>query len=136
MPRDGQSKNNRLTLQRCIQSLRLPCDAAICDTHFRASSSHRSLELTHQFECLIALCEFLHREITQTLQTECFNAKTGQHTTVNHRSAQIVEVHLFHCAGKISGHAAGERVPCPGRIVNVFQWVRPTTKKLVSLPKE
>src|SRR6266446_2782835 len=59
---------------------------------------------------------------------------TGE--SVDHCFAQIVEVHLLHCAGEISGHAAGKRVPCPGRIMNVFQRVRATTEELVAFTKQ
>src|SRR4029077_9197498 len=93
-------------------------------------------ELTHEFEGLIALFNLLHREIPQTLEAECFHAKTGQHASVNHRSTQIVEVNLLDCAGEISGHSTSKRVPCPSRIVNVFKRVSATTEELISLAKE
>src|SRR6266513_3269145 len=99
-------------------------------------SSHRHLKLAHQFECFVALGDFLHREIAQTLQTKCLHAKTGKHASVNHRFAEIVEVHLLHCAGEISSHAAGKCVPCPGRIVNVFKRVSATTEELISAAKK
>src|SRR5437899_8763157 len=103
---------------------------------FSRISSHRHLKLAHQFECFVALGDFLHREIAQTLQTKCLHAKTGQHASVNHRFAEIVEVHLLHCAGEISSHAAGKCVPCPGWIVNVLERVSATTEKLIFLAKK
>src|SRR5206468_136967 len=33
-------------------------------------------------------------------------------------------------------HAAGERVPCSGRVVNVFEWICATTKEAIVFPKE
>src|SRR5436309_8699855 len=112
------------------------CVAAVSDTPARSSSFCGHLELAHKFERLVTLCDFLHRQIAQTLQTECFHAEAGQHASVNHRSAQIVEVHRLHCPSEISGHAAGKSVPRPGRIVNVFQRVGATAKELVSLAKK
>src|SRR5438045_4964654 len=48
----------------------------------------------------------------------------------------MAKVDLLHCAGEISGDAAGKRVPCPGRIVNVFERIRATAEELVVLAKE
>src|SRR5262245_15138262 len=45
-------------------------------------------------------------------------------------------MHLLHCASQISGHAAGERVPCPGWIVNVFERVRAAAEELVTFAEE
>src|SRR5213594_2885620 len=112
------------------------CGAAVPDTPARSSSFCGHLELAHKFERLVTLCDFLHRQIAQTLQTECFHAKTGQHASVNHRFAQIVEVHGLHCSGEIASHAASKRVPRPSRIVNVFEWVCATTKELISFAKK
>src|SRR6266404_4302641 len=83
------------------------CGATVSDTLALSSSFCRHLKLAHEFECLVTLRDFLHREVAQALQTECFYAKTGQHAAVNHRLAQIVKVHGLHCAGEKSGHAAG-----------------------------
>src|SRR5436309_6201924 len=107
------------------------CGAAVSDTPARSSSFCGHFELAHEFECLVTLCDFVHRQIAQTLETECFHAKAGEHASVNHRLAQIVEVNRFHCAGEIPGHAAGKRVPCPGRIVNVFERICAAAKKLI-----
>src|SRR5439155_21329776 len=96
---------------------------------FEGASVGCNLELAHQFEHLVALCDLLHREIAQTLQAKCFHAKTGQHASVNHCFPEIIEVQLFHCAREIASHAAGERVPCPGRIVDVFEGVRAATEE-------
>src|SRR5437762_11491445 len=98
--------------------------------------SNRHLELAHQFECLVALRNFVHRELSQALEAERFHTKTGQHASVNHRLAQIVKVHFLHSAGEISGHATGKCVPCPGRIANVFKWVSATTEELIAFAKE
>src|SRR6266478_4774267 len=98
--------------------------------------SNRHLELAHQFECLVALRNFFHRELSQALEAERFHTKTGQHASVNHRFAQIVKVHLLHSAGEISSHAACKCVPCPSRIVNVFKRVSATTEELISFAKE
>src|SRR2546430_8160573 len=110
-----------------MNPLRSSCGVADRDTP-RSSSFWRHFELAHQFEHLVALCDFLHREIAQTLQTEGFHAETGQHTSVDHCLAQIVEMHFFHRAREIASHAAGERVPCPGWIVDVFKGVRAATE--------
>src|SRR5437016_1013869 len=112
------------------------CGATVSDTLALSSSFCRHLKLAHEFECLVTLRDFLHREVAQALQTECFYAKTGQHAAVNHRLAQIVKVHGLHCAGEISGHAAGKRVPCPSRIVNVFKRISATTKEPIPLAKK
>ena len=45
-------------------------------------------------------------------------------------------MHLLHCAGEISGHAAGKRVPCPGWVVNIFERIGATTEELIAFPKE
>src|SRR4029078_13344518 len=74
--------------------------------------------------------------MAQTLQAECFHAETGQHTSVDHCLAQIVEVHRFYRGGEIASHAAAKSVPCPRRIVNVFEWVCATTKEAIAFPKE
>src|SRR5882724_10258605 len=118
-----------------MNPLRSSCGAEDCDTP-RSSSFWRHFELAHQFEHLVALCDFLHREVAQTFQTECFHAETGQHTSVDHCLAQIVEVHLFYGARQIPGHATGERVPCPGRIVNVLKRVCATTEEAISFAEE
>src|SRR6266480_6473613 len=102
----------------------------------KSERSRRHLELAHQFECLVALRNFLHRELSQALETKRFHTKTGQHASVNHRFAQIVKVHLLHSAGEISSHAAGKCVPCPSRIVNVFKRISATTEELIPLAKE
>src|SRR5882724_310433 len=103
------------------------------------SKSERSngyLELTHQFKCFVALCDLLHREVAQTLEAECFHTKTGEHASVNHRFAEVVKVYLLHSARQIPSHAAGKGIPCPGRIVNVFQRVCATAEELISLAKK
>src|SRR5262249_56780329 len=87
-------------------------------------------------ECLVWLCDFLYRQPAQALQTKGFDAKTGQHASVDHCFAQIVEVHVFYCACEISGHAASERVPCPGWIMDVLKWVRATAEELISFTEE
>src|SRR5207248_1091990 len=112
------------------------CRAIICHIRFCTSPSNRRFELAHEFECLVTLRDFLHGELAQTLQTECFHAKASQDASVNHRFTQIVEVHFLHCAREISGHAAGECVPCPGWIVNVFERIGAAAEELVSLAKE
>src|SRR5438046_6250852 len=122
--------------QRGIERFGLACGLAICDTRLGATPSHWHLELTHQFEHLVALLDFLHRQLTQTLQAECFHTKTGEHASVNHRLAQIVNLHVFDSAGEKSSHAAGKCVPCPGRIVNVFKWVSATTEELIFVAKK
>src|SRR5207249_7065907 len=106
------------------------------DSRTRASLFRRHVELAHELECLIALCDFLHCELPQPLEAEGLYAKTRKHASVDHRSAQIVEVNGLHCPGEISGHATGERVPCPGRIVNVFQRVSATTEELIVFAKK
>src|SRR5438034_9842963 len=98
----------------------------------KSERSRRHLELAHQFECLVALRNFFHRELSQALEAERFHAKTGQHASVNHRFTQIVKVHCLHSAGEISSHTTGKCVPCPGRIVTVFKWVRAATAQLLS----
>src|SRR5437667_8589052 len=118
-----------------MNPLRSSCGAADCDTP-RSSSLCRHFELAHQFERLVAFCDFLHRQIAQTLQAECFHAKTSQHAAVNHGFTQVIEVDLLYRAGEIAGHAAGECVPCPGRIVNVFEWIRATTEELIAFTKK
>jgi len=45
-------------------------------------------------------------------------------------------VHLFYCAREIAGHAAGERVPCSGRIVDIFEWVRAATEEAIAFAKQ
>src|SRR5947199_6488086 len=102
----------------------------------KSERSKRHLELAHQFECLVALRNFCHRELSQALEAERFHTKTGHHASVNHRFTQIVEVDLLHCAGEISGHAAGKCVPCPGRIVNVLKRVSARTEELIAFAKE
>src|SRR5436309_2793636 len=102
----------------------------------KSERSRRHLELAHQFECLVALRNFFHRELSQALEAERFHAKTGQHASVNHRFAQIVEVHFLHSACEISSHAAGKCVPCPSWIVNVFKRISATTKELIPLAKK
>src|SRR6266850_4076615 len=118
-----------------MNPLRSSCGATDCDTP-RSPSFWRHFELAHQFEHLVALCDFLHREVAQTLQTEGFHAETGQHTSVDHCLAKIVEVHRFYCAREIAGHAAGERIPCPGRIVDVFEWICAATEEAISFAKQ
>src|SRR5439155_14886764 len=39
-------------------------------------------------------------------------------------------------ACQITGHASGECVPCPGRIVNVFKRISAAAEELVSFAKE
>src|SRR6476660_8654907 len=119
-----------------MQPLWLTCEAAICDTRPDATPSQWHFELTHQFEHFVALLDFFHREIAQPIQAECFHAKTGKYTPVDHCFAQVVEVHAFDSAGKISSHAPGERVPCPGWIVNIFERIRATTEELISVAKQ
>src|SRR4029453_1719041 len=101
-----------------------------------SSSFWRHFELAHELERLVTLCDFLHREIAQTLQAECFHTETGQHTSVDHCLAQIIEVHRFYRAREIAGHAPGKRVPCPGWIVEAFQRIRTTTEKAIAFAKE
>src|SRR5207244_11622523 len=74
--------------------------------------------------------------LSHALQAEYFHAKTGQHSSVNHRFAQIVKVHFLHSAGEISGHTTGKCIPCPGRIVNVFKRISATTEELIAFAKE
>src|SRR6266566_441442 len=102
----------------------------------KSKESNWHLKLTHQFKRLVALRDFFHRQAAQAFETEFLYAEAGEHTAVNHRFTQIVEVHLFHCAREIAGHAAGECVPCSGRVVNVFQWIRATAEELVFFAKE
>src|SRR5262249_60661656 len=103
----------------CLSPLALTCHETTCDIPFRAWSLWWHLELAHKFERLVTLRDHLHRETAQTLKAECFHAETGQHPSVDHCLAEIVEVHLFYCAREIAGHAAGERVPCPVWSVDV-----------------
>ena len=42
----------------------------------------------------------------------------------------------LHCPSEIPGHAASERVPCPGWIVNVFERIRATTEELIAFTEE
>src|SRR5438046_9081076 len=93
MPQDDQSKNNRSTLRRCIQPLWLTCGPAMRDTRPGATPSRWHLELTHQFEHLVALLDFFHRDFPQLLQAECFHATTVMDTAVEHCLAHIVEIH-------------------------------------------
>jgi hypothetical protein len=81
--------------------------------------SRRPFELAHHFKCFIAFIDLVHREVAQPFEAECFHAKARQHAAVDHCFAEVGEAHLLHVPGQITGHAAGERVPCPGRIVNV-----------------
>src|SRR6476660_8850681 len=69
------------------------------------------------------------------LRSSCI-AETGQHASVDHCLAQIVEVHRFYRAREIAGHAAGERIPCPGRIVYVFEWICATTEEAIAFAEE
>src|SRR4029077_1723137 len=108
----------------------------MCGNPARAWCSHWHLELAHEFEGLIALRNFFHRECAQTLQTKCFHAKTGQHTAINHRPAQIVEVHFFRGAREIACHSAGKCVPCPGGIVDVFKRISRAAEKLIAFTKK
>src|SRR5438046_786517 len=126
------SWNRKITRCEELQVTPIACSA----NSFEGASVGCNLELAHQFEHLVALCDFLHREIAQTLQTEGFHAETGQHTSVDHCLAQIVEMHFFHRAREIASHAAGERVPCPGWIVDVFKGVRAATEELFAFAKE
>src|SRR5262249_29612665 len=111
------------------------CGVTDCDTP-HSWSFRRHFELSHQFKHFVALSDFFHREIAQALQAKCFYAETGQHTPVNHCLAQIVEMHRFYRASEIARHAAGERVPCSGRIVDVFEWVRAATEKAIAFAKK
>src|ERR1700682_6398591 len=79
------------------------------------------LELAHELERLVTFLDLVHREFAQTFETKCFYAKTGEHASVDHGFAQIVEVHLLHRAREVTGHADRECVPCPGRIVDIFE---------------
>src|SRR4029453_8728837 len=76
------------------------------------------------------------RKAAQPFETELLHAKTGEDASVNHRSAQIVEVNLLHRAREISSHTASKRVPCPGRIVNVFERIRAATEELIVFPEK
>src|SRR4030095_5199053 len=88
------------------------------------------------FERLVPFSNFLHRKAAQAFEAELLHAKTCEHTSVNHGSAQIVEVDLLDRACEISGHTTGEGVPCPGRIVNVLQRICAATKELIVFPKK
>src|SRR3954464_7121284 len=135
MRRRDQPRSNRSPLQGCTTLLRSSCVAANCDTpHW--SSFLRHFEFANHFELLVTLCDFLHREIAQTLQTECFHAETGQRASVNHCLAEIVEVPRFSRASEITGHAAGECVACPCGIVNVFEWICATAEEAIVFAKE
>src|SRR4029077_13452629 len=45
-------------------------------------------------------------------------------------------MHFFHGACEIAGHTAGECVPCPGGIVNVFKRIGTAAEKLVAFAKK
>src|SRR6266699_763979 len=100
-------------------------------SHFCFVLLWRYLKLAHQFERFVAFVDLVHRQIAQALETECFYAKTCQHAAVDHRFAKISKGDLANCARQIAGHSTRKRVPCSGRIVNIFQRIRAAAEKFV-----
>src|SRR5438552_261784 len=122
----------KLTTPRCGTFVRRTTGAN-CLTSLILSSD--DFELAHQFESFVALLDFVDRQLAQTFQAECFHRETGEHASINHRFAQISEMHSLHCSGQISRDAAGEGVPCPGWIVNVFQRIGAAAEKFIIAEK-
>src|SRR5215218_5400697 len=75
-----------------------------------AARSRHDFELTHGAEDLVALFYLRPRHGPQPFQAERFHVETREHAAVDHRATERAEIQLAICRGKVTGHAAGERV--------------------------
>ena len=99
--------------------------------------SWNHFELTHEFEHLIAIGDLVLRQIPQAFETEFFHIEAREDASVNDRLAQVAESNFsFDVAGQITGQTAGECIPRPGRIVDVFQRIRAATEEFVFAEKQ
>src|SRR5438034_9098950 len=95
------------------------------------------LELAHHFEHLISIRNLVLGQFAQTFEAECFHAKTRQHASVDHRFPHYLEGHVFpYVRRQVTGETASKSVPCPGRIVNIFQRISACAKKFVFAKKQ